>query len=213
MVKGPSESKTDAVTGTADDDLSDELRARVKSELEPGERLLWAARACPPPARVGMGYFVAGAAAFALLSFGVLAIANSLGDFRARVNHESALPWGIALCVFGCLTVIAMIASGISGWVEQHRMSNACYAVTDRRAISWVPEPKTDAVRILCLRPGQIEGVVRVERPDGSGSLEMSYSKDSGPYHWPIYKFEHIAQVRRVEQIVRNNLMRSEGSI
>ena len=30
-----------------DDGLSDDLRARVKGELEPGERLLWAARSDP----------------------------------------------------------------------------------------------------------------------------------------------------------------------
>jgi hypothetical protein len=39
----------------------------------------------------------------------------------------------------------------------------------------------------------------------------MSY-KNPTQHGWTPYSFEHIPEVRRVEQIVRNNLMQDERS-
>jgi len=54
MTTDSSEGQTDSFRSASDDelvgDLANDLRARVKSELEPGERLLWAARSVPPRA-------------------------------------------------------------------------------------------------------------------------------------------------------------------
>jgi hypothetical protein len=117
-----------AKTHELEDGLNDDLRARVKNELEPGERLLWAGR---------------------------------------------------------------------------HRLVNTCYAITDRRVIMWTPEPRGDAVGVQALGRGQIKSLVRIERPDGSGHLEF-YGR---------FKFTYVPEVRRVEQIVRSNLMTSEPSV
>src|SRR4051794_29960999 len=88
-----------AAAGDFDDSLTDELRARFKGELEPGERLLWAARSSPPPVPLGAGYFIASGAALLVLDLGVGAIALSLGDLRARSLNESPMPLGIILCL------------------------------------------------------------------------------------------------------------------
>jgi hypothetical protein len=95
-------------------------------------------------------------------------------------------------------------------WFQPGRQANACYAVTDRRAISWVPEPKGDAIRVRTLPRGNIGEVTRVERPDGSGSLEFSLTEGSHYYAFCHYGFRHIPEVRRVEQIIRNTLMTTD---
>ena len=50
---------------------------------------------------------------------------------------------------------------------------------------------------------------MRIERPDGSGTLEFTRTLNDFDYYFH-FKFEHIPEVRRVEQIVRNNLMTNE---
>jgi hypothetical protein len=193
-------------------DLANEVRARVKGELQPGERLLWAGQPFPPPAPVGVGYLVVVAIALVLIAFGVGAMGHALGDVRARANNESTMPLGIGLSLIGCIMIICTVGSRFSERIQRSRMASVCYAVTDHRAITWIPEPKTDAVRVHSVFRGQIEGVVRLERPDGSGSLEFAYSKNVVPYHWQYAGFQHIPEVRRVEQIIRNNLMTNEVS-
>jgi hypothetical protein len=99
-----------ANTNELEDGLNDDLRSRVKCELEPGERLLWAARCDTSPEPWGAGFYV-----------------------------------------------------------------------------------------------------VCIERPAGSGTLEFYGTRadvDFGYYH--SFRFAGVPDVRRVEQIVRNNLMTSE---
>jgi hypothetical protein len=108
-------------------DLTEELRARVKRELEPGERLLWAACSLAPPFRIGRGFL------------------------------------------------------------------------------------KGDAIRVQTVARGQVGNLIRVERPDGSGTLEFAGTR--GPVDFDYsnrFQFERVPEVRRVEQIVRNNLVTSE---
>ena len=72
--------------------LNDELRARVKSELEPGERVLWAGRSFPPRTPPGPGYYLVGAAALALLVFGAINFAHALGHPRGITDDGSIGP-------------------------------------------------------------------------------------------------------------------------
>jgi len=105
--------------------------------------------------------------------------------------------------------MLGTIAHGIGARLMQRRQAEVCYAVTDRRAIFWNPEPRSDGVRVMSVRRGEIQRVVRVERPDGSGHLEFSPSAHVPYYPYPN-GFQHIPEVRRVEYIVRNNLIRDE---
>src|SRR5262249_847642 len=142
---------------------------------------------------------------------GMGAIALAQGDIRARANTDSTVPLGIFLCLIGGVTMIATLANWNNRRVQRRRQENVCYAVTDRRAVMWIPEPKSDAVRVLSVPGGQIKNLERVERPDGSGNLEFPWPRHSRQLPWKPYGFEHIPDVRRVEQIVRNNLLRDES--
>jgi hypothetical protein len=76
------------------------------------------------------------------------------------------------------------------------------------RVIIWTPEPNSDGIRILTMPGAQIRNIVRVQRLDGSGDLELfSTSQEISYYYHSGPGFKHIPEVRRVEQIIRSNLM------
>jgi hypothetical protein len=211
MVRDYSGGQTDGFTGSADDDLTrdvnDELRARIKGELEPGERVLWAGWSSPPLAPPGLGSYFVGAVSLVLLVFGAISCAHAVGRPRA-LPDENSMALGIVLCIVGILFSSGLIASFFVRRNARRRGAGVSYAVTDRRVIIWTPEPNSDGIRILTMSGAQIRNIVRVQRLDGSGDLELfstgqeiSYFYHSGP------GFKHIPEVRRVEQIIRNNLM------
>ena len=188
--------------------LNDELRARVKSELEPGERLLCSANSSPPPVPIRVGYFAAIAivVAMALLIGGIKLIASDKGPRVGHANRESPTTVGIIISIAGSLMVAATIGIWSGVLKERSRQAGVCYAVTDRRVIFWTPEPRSDAVRVVSVRRGEIQHVVRVQCADGSGNLELQPSSNVQYYPFPK-ELRYIPEVRRVEQIIRNNLM------
>jgi hypothetical protein len=191
--------------------LSDELRARVKSELEPGERLIWADRSDPPLEPIGMGFYVL--AAIAVISM----ILGTIGVLRPnRRPDDSAFTFGLIAWSIAGLIVIGLPAKMVSRDKQRRRDRAVCYAITERRAIIWTPESKGNAVRIRTFPRGEIRSLVRVQHPDGSGSVlfnsEASDENFYVPIEWRSPGFLHIADVRRVEQIVRNNLIGSDRS-
>ncbi len=191
-------------------DLTDELRARVKSELEPGERLIWVGGSSPPPVPNLIGYTTASTIALVLLVGGTLVIIFATGKDPLLPKRDNPVPLGVILCVGGLVTTIGTIAHWIEGRNERRRQSGNSYAVTGRRAIAWMPEPKTrDAIRVISIPRGTIRNVERVVRPDGSGDLDFLCSPDF-EYNWRFSGFKRIADLRRVEQIVRNNLVKDE---
>src|SRR5262249_30730095 len=140
--------------------------------------------------------------------------ANGFGYLGSPPPHNEAAPVMIGIVAF---TAALMLAASLSiTWVsrpaEARRISQTCYAVTDRRAILWVPDAKTEAVRVISVRRGDIEGAVRAELPDGSGDLEMSTTRYVGHVPWHPFGFRYVPDVRRVELIVRNNLVTSDRS-
>jgi hypothetical protein len=72
--------------------LDDDLRARVKVELEPGERLLWAGRSDPPSERFGWGYFVFGAIAAFFFLLGSVATADAFGHYDFPSTELKDIP-------------------------------------------------------------------------------------------------------------------------
>jgi hypothetical protein len=187
------------------DGLAHSLRARVKSELEPGERLLWAGQSASPPAPMGIAFFVWGAIALLVFFLGTIALVAGLTRPR-RSDDGNPTILGILLDTVSGIIIVSMIGHRISKRIERVRQASVCYAVTDRRAISWIPEPNGGAVRVRSLHRGQIRDVVRVQRPDGSGTLEFSLSPEAH-HSWEKEEFKHIPEVRRAEQIVRYNLI------
>lgn len=199
------------------DGLAEDLRARVKAELEPGERLLWAARSAPPPVRMNPPFFVALGVGLAFLAGGVFVISLASRDprvrddnvpiaYRTQSDMQPAIGVGIGLIVIGGVTLAFTIGGHVARRIARVRQADTRYAVTDRRAIAWIPDAKSEGTRVLSLPRGHIRTVVRVERPDGSGSLELTLVHHS-PYHqFQQEGFKSIPDVRRVEHVVRNHL-------
>jgi hypothetical protein len=196
------------------DEMDGDLRAILKGELEPGERLLWAGRSDPVAERVGLGFCLSGAIAMILLILGVLGIASFLGAPRHHPWDESPIVIGLLSIGCACPIVIGLITNWNYRMSEFRRKSNILYAVTERRAIVRTPERKGDAVRIKSVHRGQITDVERVQRPDGSGNLYFStgrvYASPEYPFDRHDLGFKDIHDVRRVEQIVLNNLVSTE---
>jgi hypothetical protein len=197
--------------GDLDDGLPDEVRGRVKAELQPGERLLWTGRSFPPPELIAVWHIVLVVIGLILIAFGTAGIIHALRDTRARVIQDSTMPTGLALSSIGCIVIVCTIGGWVAGRFQRSNKARIYYAVTDRRAITWIPEPRADAVRVRSVPRGQFKDVVRVERPDGSGSLEFSYYDHVSMMHWQHEGFQHIHEVRRVEQIIRNYLMTTDA--
>ncbi len=190
-------------------DATDELRALVKSELEPGERVLWAAGSIPRPIHLGVPFVFFGATAVLLLGIGLalLALGAAGRDPRADLVGPA---W---VCLFwGGVIALGVIWSWNNRRRSAARLAKVCYALTDRRAIVWIPAEKETATRVYNVHRGQFQGLVRVQRPDGTGDLEFALKSDVGyDFHWSPPAFQRIHDVRRVEQIIRLNLMANDG--
>src|SRR5258708_7135110 len=122
MIKDSSEGQTDGFSLAPDDDLAsnltDDMRARVKGELEPGERLLWAARSYPPAVAIGVASLFVSAVGLILLACGVGALAHA-HDFSQREQGSLA-------SLVGCVLIIGTIASWYIRRAGQHQRSNVC---------------------------------------------------------------------------------------
>jgi hypothetical protein len=195
-------------------DVSDGLRARVKRELEPGERLLWSSKAYPQPAPLGAKFSLGLVALPVLILVALAFYANGMGHLGPlpRANDAAPILMGIVASTVGCALAAGLFTSWTNRGTEARRMANTSYAVTDRRAILWIPDGKTAAVRVTSVHRGGIERVVRVELPDGSGNIEMATGRTMGFSAWYPFGFRHIPDVRLVEQIIRRNLLTNEQS-
>jgi hypothetical protein len=127
------------------------------------------------------------------------------------------LPWatnpgregiGGPLFVFGLISgiiafffVIGFLHGIFSRRVERWKIVGQVYALTDRRAVIWVPQAKS-AISVNTFQRGTIRGtdLRRVQYPDGSGDVSFrNYPEPTG--------FLGIAEVRRVEELVRRFLV------
>jgi hypothetical protein len=144
-----------------------------------------------------------------LLLIGAWGIAFAVAQPWPRGNNESTMPVGIIFSLVGLGVSAGTVANWYNRGKSRRRQERVWYALTDRRAIIWIPEPDSESVRIVSLPGNQIKSLERVERPDGSGSLEFTWPRVSRVLPWKPSGFEHIAEVRRVEQIVRNHFEQS----
>jgi hypothetical protein len=199
-----------------DDELSGQLDgdmcARIKAELEPGERLLWAGSSNPPPERFGWGYFLFGAVAAFLFLLGTATLADAFGRFGRRPPEQSSMVGGLFFYGVAGIIVIAIFGSMTNDRIKRRAAANVLYTITDRRVISWVPDSQAGGVRVRSLPKGHILDVVRVERSDGSGKIEFACSEPAARYNFHTNELQDIPNVRRVEQIIRRNLIAGEIS-
>ena len=129
----------------------------------------------------------------------------------SRLASADSLSAGWGNVVLGSVLALGLFGIRMSRHAERSRQTRVCYALTDRRAIIWVPEAKSDATRVYNIAPGKLAGLVRIERPDGTGDLVFSMGEQSPDFHWYPFGFRGVAEVRRVDQIIRNHLLRDDG--
>ncbi len=190
-------------------ELPADLAARVKSEIQPGERLLWAGRATPEYEPAGWGTFAAvvGAAGYTALGvwMGKLGGAFSpVWDFDTLAGAFFALAIG---AMIACLTVVARRSSRDTSIRDADRT----YALTDRRAIVWRPSHRDRGVEVHVFDSGRIARIHRIERPDDSGDViftEVGTASFTSLDFVPDPNgFFAITDVRRVEALARSVLI------
>ncbi len=188
------------------DALPEELLHLVKPELQPGERLLWASSAgtaanlgSPWPSKIPLTWF------FGLLTASVVGLsAVPLGAGRGQDPSEGGfLVIGTVAGTIAFFFAVFFVGNFFSKTKDRARLAGQVYALTDRRAMIWVPGGRS-AVAVYTFQQGTIGGneLHRVQYPDGSGDVLFQGHYFGGPCG-----FIGVADVRRVEELVRRFLV------
>jgi hypothetical protein len=186
------------------DGLSEDLRARVKSELEPDERILWAARGIPRPLGT-IRVFPALFAAFLCATSG-FALMVLFGIYGLRDMGPAEM---IFLLCLPPAALGGMVAIGTSwSWVRHHLwqrlIARSLYVLTDRRAIVAWRRRRTDEVILDVWTTDAFNGTLCVEHGDGIGAV---YFRRNGETLAPYSSFEGIRDAGRVDELIRQVLL------
>jgi hypothetical protein len=188
--------------GLDQNELTEAMQARLREELAPGERVVWAAR--PLPGALGPG---CGIKTVAIL--GVVPAAAGAGLLLWAVERRQAderVAFGAGLLVMG-LILLALMAW--ANRVARRAREGTFYVLTDRRAITWVPE-LGNQVAVRSYYPRDLSGMHRKEDPDGGGSVILAEISMAGQQGVPALQprgFLGIGRVREVEQLVKDTLL------
>jgi hypothetical protein len=185
------------------DALPEEWLARIKPELAPGERLIWAGQARPGKGLSGRYVAMLWASGFgAIALFSFAGLFGALGPVLARADVLLAF-LGVVSSVIAFLIVVGLIAQALGSAAGHPMMAANLYALTDSRAIIWSPSGR--GVTVSSVRRGRVKSVHRVEYADGSGSVFFN-TPITNPYGVPS-GFMEVHDARRVEALVRLHLI------
>jgi hypothetical protein len=190
--------------GPFEDTLPVDLDQRLRSELRPGERIVWVGRPLAKLARRGsillvvFGVPFTGFALFWMFMAGWIASQTS-GDGGSG-------PFGLFwICGLPFLAVgLGMLTSPF--WAAR-AAGRTAYAVTSERAVV-LKVGVWGTMSVVSFAPDRLTRIERRERPDGSGDLIFEeFVERRGSGSMTVRRgFIALADVRDVEEIVRRTL-------
>lgn len=190
-------------------DVTDEQLALIKPDLEPGERLLWVAWSEPKWMSTG-GWWKGMLFTMSLwLISGVTLVLAGLPDFRPV--EGLCLGIGVIVLSISALVLAGTLNFAFEHWKDGRQTRGMLYALTNRRAILRIPQKNSRGLVVCSLSRNDIQGMHRIEYPDGSGDLFFQL-KDSTTW---IYSanlahpsgFHGVSHVRQVESLARPVLL------
>jgi hypothetical protein len=162
------------------EEVPEEVLLLVKPELQPGERLLWASRAgaaspstaYSPALASWIWFFV-----FASTSVGCLTAIPWAAGPQPAGKGDPLVILGLVTGTCALLLVIAFLQRIFSQRSERRKLVGQVYALTDRRAMIWVPGVKS-TVAVHTFQRGTIRGedLHRIQYPNGSGDFSFRAS-------------------------------------
>ena len=155
-----------------------DLRASVKSELEPGERLLWADRACPPPVPKIAAFPAFFTALLCGLSGFALAVVFGIYGLVELTPWETALVFGLGPALIGFFILLALSGRRMAYLRARWRQAHTFYCLTDRRAIVALDHGDGEPIWFSSLPFYKFHNVLCVEHQDGSGSGDVYFLGD-----------------------------------
>jgi hypothetical protein len=189
--------------------LPEELAGRIKPELAPGERLLWAARS-----RSGLRSWTISLANWLwMVLSGLVAFLGLGAGCLGLLGKMLQEPAAVALIIGEIAFTVFLASSGLAvhTWVMNRGwglgLPATIYALTDLRAIVWRPDAGRGGLEIFSFPPGTFRQVHRRENPDGSGDVILSPVVGLNLMSDPPKGFEGVADVARVERLVRDTLL------
>lgn len=188
----------------------------ARSDLEKGEKLIWIGQ--PRPGRMMLGTIPLVLFAIPWTAFSVFWIGMTL-TFAVGIGEQGkgagAFRWfGLLFPLFGVPFLLIGVGMLSAPWWVWRRAKRTCYAVTDRRAVTWVPGVSR-GMTVRSFRPAELGRIVRSERSDGSGDLvfeERGYRGSRGHRRTTRCGFFAIPNVRDVEQLIQETLLNKGNS-
>ena len=170
-------------------------------QLDSGERLLWSGS--PMAGGMAMGALPATLFGIPFTAFAAFWMTTAWNGTR-HLPHDFG-PW-MLFPLFGVpflLIGLGILTAPFWAYLAAQR---TVYAVTDRRALIIVGWPRAT---VQSFQPSDISDLTRVEGADGRGSLMFASRLWTGNNGFPRSSrigFVGIDEVRRVEQLIRDNL-------
>lgn len=195
-------------------ELHEDSRGRVKEELLPGERLLWAARSHRDPFRLSgfaLNLFVT--LTFAAGSF--IAFRYVFSAERQGRTPDGLVAIAILLGIAAAISAIVFASSIASERNKRWTRSQHLYAITNRRVILRTPTYDRLGVEVRTIDLPAVGSIHRTEYPDQLGTLTFSVEgsgpKVVDPEHGTVdpfetYRLEKIPEIRRVELLLRQTI-------
>ena len=176
-----------------------EIEKIALSQIDSGERLLWCGAPSPGMAAVGaLPATLFGIPFFGFACFWIWSAWSMTSQSRSDSSPWSLFPlFGVPFALIG----LAIMASPLWAWLAARR---TVYAVTERRAViigGWASRSIQSFTR------DEIGNVIRIERPDGVGTLHFASRVTTNSKGFERIRrigFIGIPEVRRVEQMIRN---------